>query len=201
MCLLFSHICICSYLLVKLHILQWQTGSKWLKICPTLLSESVLYEDISTWSFCTVTYRILDHCSVSCYNHFVDSCCFLAWFSFFVPFTWLNWLRFLWLCNTLYLFCVVGVIVSPPSGGLTHHSLQLEEGCCPVFSSGFRIYRVVLCPGLKSVWELKQSLLIVDDVQVIDVRSHFHAVLLGQHVSHVICPTLPDNPHCVCNHV
>lgn len=42
---------------------------------------------------------------------------------------------------------------------------------------------IKLCPGLKSVRELKQSLLIVDDVQVIDVRSHFRAVFLGQHVS------------------
>lgn len=40
-----------------------------------------------------------------------------------------------------------------------------------------------LSPGLQSVWQLKQSLLIVDDMKVINVRSHFWAALLGDAVS------------------
>lgn len=49
--------------------------------------------------------------------------------------------------------------------------------------------------------QFEQSLLIVDDVKVIDVGSHLGAALLGDAVSHVIFLTLSNEPHRVCDHV
>lgn len=48
---------------------------------------------------------------------------------------------------------------------------------------GSAVRAVLLSSRLQSVWQFKQSLLIVDDMKVIDVGSYFWAALLGDAVS------------------
>lgn len=49
--------------------------------------------------------------------------------------------------------------------------------------SGLHSGKCPLSTRLQSVWQFKKSLLIVDDMKVIDVGSHFWAALLGDAIS------------------